>query len=113
LPTYNRAHMLNTTIQSVIGQTLDNWELIVIDDGSIDNTEEMVKGIEDNRIRYIYQENAERCAARNNGIENAKGEFICFIDSDDQYTPFHLEKLNEVILKNNKSKALYVTNVKR
>jgi glycosyltransferase involved in cell wall biosynthesis len=113
LPTYNRAHLLHTTIGSVLSQTFDDWELIVVDDGSKDNTKEVVEGIGDKRIRYIYQENAERCVARNNGIRNAKGEFVCFIDSDDQYLPHHLETLYKSIHENNKKIGFYVTNVIR
>jgi len=113
LPTFNRAHLLDTTIGSVLKQTFDDWELIVIDDGSKDNTKEVVERIGDKRIRYIFQENAERCVARNNGIRNAKGEFICFIDSDDQYLPHHLETLYKSIHENNKKIGFYVTNVIR
>jgi len=113
LPTYNRAHLLHTTIGSVLNQTFDDWELIVVDDGSKDNTKEVVEGIGDKRIRYIYQENAERCVARNNGIRNAKGEFVCFIDSDDQYLPHHLETVFNEIKTRNFEHGLYVTNVRR
>ena len=67
LPTYNRAQLLPTAINSVIGQEYSNWELIVIDDGSTDNTQMVVKKIDDNRIKYYYQENQERSIARNNG----------------------------------------------
>jgi glycosyltransferase involved in cell wall biosynthesis len=113
LPTYNRAHLLHTTIGSVLSQTFDDWELIVVDDGSKDNTKEVVEGIGDKRIKYIYQENAERCVARNNGIRNAKGEFVCFIDSDDQYLPHHLETVFSEIKTRNFEQGLYVTNVIR
>lgn len=87
IPTFNRAHLIKETILSVQNQTFTDWECIVIDDGSTDNTKEVIKELTkiDKRIRYIYQENAERSAARNNGISNAKGEYICFLDSDDWY----------------------------
>jgi glycosyltransferase involved in cell wall biosynthesis len=86
-PTYNRAHMLSKTIESVLEQTFTDWELIIVDDGSTDHTKELVDRFiqKDPRINYVYQENAERSAARNNGIRNAKGEYICFLDSDDLY----------------------------
>lgn len=93
IPTYNRAHMLTKTIESVINQTFSDWELIIVDDGSTDHTKELVASFieKDARIKYIYQENAERSAARNNGIENASGEYICFLDSDDTYLPNNLK----------------------
>lgn len=88
IPTYNRAHLIKETIASVRKQTFQDWECIVIDDGSTDSTKLVVQEIieNDERIRYIYQENAERSAARNNGIDNANGEYLCFLDSDDAYT---------------------------
>jgi glycosyltransferase involved in cell wall biosynthesis len=85
--------------------------LIIVDDGSTDNTKEVIKGYNDGRIRYIYQDNAERSAARNNGIENAQGEYICFLDSDDYFLPERLEKLYEFIQKESKPQALIFTDV--
>ena len=90
IPTYNRANFICTAIESVIGQTYKNWELIIVDDGSTDNTKEIVLSFNDDRVRYIYQENQERSAARNNGINNAKGDYICFLDSDDVFKINHL-----------------------
>ena len=101
IPSYNRGHLIAKTIQSVLDQNLPDWELIVVDDGSTDNTKEVVQGIGDDRIRYVYQENAERSAARNNGVKNAKGQWICFLDSDDYYLPNHLEVFASFIEKNN------------
>ena len=85
--------MLPKTIESVINQSFSDWELIIVDDGSTDHTKELVASFieKDARIKYIYQENAERSAARNNGIENASGEYICFLDSDDTYLPNNLK----------------------
>ena len=80
-------------IESVLAQTYTGWELIVVDDGSTDNSADVVKGFEDERIRYVYQNNAERCVARNNGVAHARGEYICFLDSDDYYLPERLSKL--------------------
>ena len=81
LPTFNRAHMIHEAIKSVFNQTYKNWELIIVDDGSTDKTKEVIdKYIEkDKRVRYLYQKNKERSAARNNGIKNAKGDCICFL----------------------------------
>ncbi len=109
LPTYNRAHFLPTAIESVLNQTFGDWELLIIDDGSTDNTREIVKRYTDKRIRYIYQENAERSAARNNGIQHAKGEWICFLDSDDEYMEHHLATLTTEIENRNNQPELYIT----
>lgn len=83
IPTYNRANFINKTIQSALNQTYLNFEVIIVDDGSTDNTEEVVLSIKDDRIKYFKKENAERGAARNFGARNAMGDYITFLDSDD------------------------------
>ena len=85
IPTYNRAALISDTINSCIGQSYANFEVIVVDDGGSDNTEEVIKNTYSNesRIRYFWKENEERGAARNFGIERAKGDYILFLDSDD------------------------------
>lgn len=112
IPTYNRVHLIGKTIKSVLDQTFKNWELIVIDDGSTDNTKQVLQKFSDSRIRYIYQDNAERSAARNNGIKHATGEWICFLDSDDEYLSNHLAMLHKYIL-NEPEPALIATGIKR
>jgi len=107
LPTYNRASFISKAIESVVSQIYDNWELIIVDDGSTDNTKEIVLSFYDDRINYIYQENKERSAARNNGIRNAKGEYICFLDSDDYYHKTHLQRFSELIKSKNFISGLY------
>jgi len=93
LPTYNRAHLVGRAIQSVLNQTYRDFELIVVDDGSTDSTESVVKGLGDLRIRYIRcKQNKGGSAARNTGIRAAKGEYIAFQDSDDEWAPEKLEK---------------------
>lgn len=109
VPTYNRAHRIAATIEAVIAQSFSDWELIIIDDGSTDNTKEVVSKYSDPRIKYFWQENQERSAARNNGIEKAQGEFVCFLDSDDVWRRNHLETLHHAILKNENLPALYFT----
>lgn len=109
LPTYNRAQYLPKAIKSVQEQTFSNWELIIIDDGSTDNTNEVVNSFNDPRIKYIYQDNAERSAARNNGIRNATGDWICFLDSDDYYLPNHLESFRQFIIDDNPSPSFLVS----
>ena len=91
IPTYNRASFIGSAIESVLEQAYENWELIIVDDGSTDNTKEVISQYLDSRIQYHYQENQERSAARNKGIHLASGEWICFLDSDDQYLPDHLK----------------------
>jgi hypothetical protein len=91
IPTYNRADMLGDAIASVLAQTYADWELIVVDDGSIDDTEAVVARYSDPRIRYIYQENRKLPGARNTGIRASTGEYVAFLDSDDLFLP---EKLS-------------------
>ena len=93
IPTYNRAHLVGRAIQSVLNQTYQDFEIIVVDDGSTDNTEEVVKSFYDKRIRYIrHKENKGGGAARNTGIKAAHGEYIAFQDSDDEWFPEKIEK---------------------
>ena len=107
IPTYNRAAFLPKAIESVLAQTYTDWELILVDDGSIDNTHEVILQYNDERITYIYQENAERSAARNNGINHAKGDYVCFLDSDNVMLPNRLQLLSETINKT----ACYYTDI--
>lgn len=97
IPTYNRAHTLHRPIDSVLAQTYTDWELIIVDDGSTDDTQSVVEAYRDPRIRYVRQENKERSAARNHGMHKAIGEWICFQDSDDEYLPMHLATLKKNI----------------
>jgi glycosyltransferase involved in cell wall biosynthesis len=93
LPTYNRAKTLGTAIQSVINQTYDNWELIIVDDGSVDDTEVIVGSYADSRIRYIKNdENKGSNYSRNRGCSLAKGRYYAFIDSDNEWRCEKLEK---------------------
>ncbi len=91
IPTWNRAHLIGKTLDSVLAQTFPDFEVIVVDDGSTDETSEVVAAYSDPRIRYTYQDNAERAAARNNGTRHAHGKYITFLDSDDLIKPEHLE----------------------
>ena len=97
IPTYNRAHTISKTILSVLNQTYTDFEIIVVDDGSTDNTEELICGIEDPRIIYCYQNNSGVSSARNTGVDIAKGEFIAYLDSDDQWDKNKLEVIHSVI----------------
>ena len=113
LPTYNRAHILPKAIDSLLRQQYENWELVIVDDGSSDNTKELVAAYIDERIRYIYQDNAERSAARNNGIVHSKGRYICFLDSDDYYENNHLQIIKEKIELENNPIAMIFNGVSR
>lgn len=91
MPTYNRAYIIQTAINSILAQTRSNWELIVVDDGSTDDTKQLVAAIGDPRIRYYYQQNKGAGAARNIAIGYAKGEWIAYLDSDNELYPNYLE----------------------
>lgn len=95
--TYNRARLLDQALQSVAGQTYPDWELIVVDDGSTDRTEEVVRARADERVRYLRQENQGRSEARNLGIREARGEFVAFLDDDDLWLPTKLQRQVEFL----------------
>lgn len=92
-PTYNRADFLPAAISSVLAQTYEDFELIVVDDGSSDDTRSVIKPfLEDKRVKYFYQENQGQSFARNYALAQSSGEFIAFLDSDDVWYPDKLEK---------------------
>jgi glycosyltransferase involved in cell wall biosynthesis len=98
IPTYNRAGLLREAIQSVLNQTYQDFEIIVVDDGSTDNTEEVMRKVDDDRIIYLkHKQNKGGAAARNTGIKHAKGEYIAFLDSDDLWCLHKLEKQVEIL----------------
>ncbi len=101
IPTYNRGHIISSTIQSAISQNYTNFEVIVVDDGSLDETEKVVKSFSHPNLFYYKKENAERGAARNFGIEKAKGDFLTFLDSDDILYPDFLNHAHDVVIKYN------------
>lgn len=93
MPAFNVGRYIEASIKSVLNQTYQNWELIIIDDGSLDDTGIICKryAAKDKRIRYLYQSNAKQAIARNNGIKNASGEILAFLDSDDLWLSNKLE----------------------
>lgn len=91
IPTYNRSHLVKEAIESVLKQIYADFEIVVVDDGSTDDTAEAIKKIKDSRIRYFYKNNGGIASARNLGIKNSKGKYIAFLDSDDLYTETYLE----------------------
>ncbi|MBE9167392.1 glycosyltransferase family 2 protein [Pleurocapsales cyanobacterium LEGE 06147] len=98
IPTYNRAHSIGKSINSILIQSYQNFEVIVVDDRSTDNTEEIVKSFNDPRIKYIrHQHNLGAAVARNTGIEKSRGRYIAFLDSDDEWLPHKLTKQVELL----------------
>lgn len=97
IPTYNRAELIETTVRSVLSQSFTEFELIIVDDGSTDNTNELIKNMNDKRIKYFWKKNEERGAARNFGVQKAIGEYINFLDSDDILYSNHLMEAAKII----------------
>lgn len=100
LPTYNRGQLLKQAINSVLNQTYSKFRLIIVDDGSTDETESIIKNFRSKKIIYLKQKNRGRSVARNKGIECAVGKYIAFLDSDDEFLPQRLEKSVEFLEKN-------------
>lgn len=109
IPCYNQARFLPDALASVLAQTLEDWECIVVDDGSTDNTREISLDFctTDSRITYIEQNNLGLSAARNSGLKAATGKYIQFLDSDDLITPNKLEEQLHV-LENSQNKRLSI-----
>lgn len=91
IPLYNKENQIRKTLNSVLSQTFNDFEILIIDDGSTDKSKEVVQSILDSRIRFISQENMGVSIARNHGIQEAKGEYIAFLDADDEWLPDYLE----------------------
>jgi glycosyltransferase involved in cell wall biosynthesis len=98
IPVYERAHSVRPTLESVRGQTYTDWECVVVDDGSSDGDalRAVVDGLQDDRFRYLRRPNGGGGAARNTGVEAARGDFIAFLDSDDAFLPTKLERLLDI-----------------
>lgn len=97
IPVYNRADLLKRTLASVLRQDLADFEVLVIDDGSTDDIESVITGLSDIRIRYHRQANRGASAARNAGIDRARGNYVAFLDSDDVYLPHHLATMYAIL----------------
>lgn len=107
MPVYNGEKYIKFAIDSVLNQTLKDFEFIIVNDGSKDNTENIIKSYKDERIKYYYKKNSGPGIARNFGMSLAKGEFIAFIDSDDIYMPNKLEEQVKALTNNKSSGLLY------
>lgn len=97
IPLYNKQSHVKETIKTVFNQTFQNYEIVVVNDGSTDESVKIVKSLQDNRIRLIHQENAGVSVARNRGIEEANAEYIVFLDADDLWLPEFLETIYHLI----------------
>lgn len=97
IPLYNKESSIAQTLQSVFSQDYSDFEIVVVDDGSTDNSVEIVEAMNDPRIRLIKQENGGPSKARNTGVKNAKGEWIVFLDADDEMLPNALETFKNII----------------
>ena len=100
MPAYNMEKYIAQSIESVIAQTYKDWELLIVNDGSTDNTNTIIKEFasKDQRVKYFYQENGHLAKARNTGISMAKGEILAFLDSDDLWLPQKLEISLQILL---------------
>jgi glycosyltransferase involved in cell wall biosynthesis len=109
IPTFNRGHMVAKSIDSVVRQSFEDWHLVVVDDGSTDDTREVVEEFDDSRIDYVPRPHEERSVARNTGIDSSVGEFVCFLDSDDRWHADHLDRIQDEIVRQDDRPALYFT----
>lgn len=105
IPVYNKANVICEAIKSVYAQTMKEYEIIIVDDGSHDGLVEVLESMESPCLRVIHQKNRGVSVARNVGIENARGDFICFLDADDLWKANHLEVLSELIEKYKQAKV--------
>ena len=108
IPLYNKEHYIEATIRSVLNQTCQDFEVLVVDDGSKDDSLALARKFESDRVRIIPQENQGVSVARNTGIRNARGEFICFLDADDEWRPDYLATIDELTVKYPES-SIFVT----
>ena len=107
-PTYNRADFIEEAVQSVLDQTVGDFELLIVDDGSSDNTKEVLAPyLQDSRVRYFYQKNQGQSVARNHGLAESRGEFLCFVDSDNAWLSDKLEQQLEFMEANPEAHIVY------
>jgi len=107
IPTHNRAGMLKRAIDSVLSQTYKDFELIIVDDGSKDNTRQVAESYKDKRIRFFQHKTTKGAsAARNTGIKKVRGKYLAFLDDDDEWIPKKLEKQMPIIINSSKKVGL-------
>lgn len=111
IPVYNRAHRLPYVLDSLKKQTFQDFEAIIVDDASIDNSYKVALDYDmPNKIVLRNENNCERCVTRNRGIDVANGQYICFLDSDDYHLPEHFQKLHDFIISKGNPVAFFFTN---
>jgi glycosyltransferase involved in cell wall biosynthesis len=108
MPTYNRANLILASIQTAIAQEYPHFEIIVVDDGSTDNTEEVIRSLNHPKVIYHKKKNEERAAARNTGTQLAQGDYVTFFDSDDYLYPYHLTEAIKLIEKHHRPEMIYL-----
>lgn len=113
IPLYNKEAYIKNTINKVLLQTYQNFELIIVNDGSKDNGPQIAESFSDPRIRLINKENGGVSSARNVGIKEAKYDYIAFLDADDEWLPNHLEEIHKLIVDYGSEANVFVTNFAR
>lgn len=96
IPLYNKGISVRKSLQSALNQTIQDFEIVIVNDGSTDQSVEVVESFKDERIRIFHQENQGAASARNKGIREAKSDWIVFLDADDEWEPFHLEEIQKM-----------------
>ncbi|MBN2274633.1 MAG: glycosyltransferase [Bacteroidales bacterium] len=109
ITTYNRADIVKRALKSLITQTEDDWEAIVVDDGSTDDTHARILPVirAGQRIRYLWKPHTGQVPSKNEGIKSSNGRFITFLDSDDEYHPEHLASRKKILMQNPSFRFLY------
>lgn len=109
IPLYNKEHMIKRTINSVLAQTFTNFEIVIVDDGSTDGSISIIRdSFDDSRIKIVRQVNQGVSVARNTGVEVSRGEYIAFLDADDEWLPSYLDTINTAIQQHPKSKLIHI-----
>ena len=107
IPTYNRSKLVKEAVECVLKQTYSDLEVLVVDDGSTDDTRTVVAQVQDRRLKYYYKDNTGPAAARNLGLDKSKGQYISFLDSDDLWPPEYLETIIGQLDKNKDYNTAY------
>ena len=107
VPTYNRANMLSGCIDAILNQTMDDFEIVVVDDGSTDETKKIIKRYKDPRVVYFEKKNGGQASARNLGIKKSRGKYISLCDDDDRFYPDHLMTLSQFLDSHNDIGLVY------
>lgn len=113
IPLYNKEMYIEQTIKNVLNQTFHDFEIVVINDGSTDNSIKIVERFKNNKIRLFHKENGGVSSARNMGIKKSKYKYIAFLDADDEWSPNHLEEIFKLICDYGNEADMFVTNFAR